>query len=26
VHYKLQPCGGAAVRADRGTTGRPRET
>jgi PPOX class probable F420-dependent enzyme len=26
VHYELRPCGGAAVRADRGTTGRPRET
>ena len=26
VHYELRPCGGAGVRADRGTTGRPRET
>jgi PPOX class probable F420-dependent enzyme len=26
VHYELRPCGGAAVRADPGTTGRPRGT
>ena len=26
VHYELRPCGGAGARADRGTTGGPRET
>jgi PPOX class probable F420-dependent enzyme len=25
VHYELRPCAGAGARADRGTTGRPRE-